>query len=216
MKLKELGIWFGVIVILIGGFWLLINAVNSPSLSAPVDIKIPEVSSQDFTKGNPKAKVTLVEYADFQCPACALVHSIIKKLEGDFKTDLRLVYRPFPLIETHPNAMISTQAIYAASLQRKFWEMHDLIYENQAAWDKDKNAKSIFIEYAKKLELNLTKFEADISSEDAKKFVTNAYDKAISLGIDLTPSIFVNGMRIQNPLDYEAFKKIIQDEINKK
>ncbi|KKQ40920.1 MAG: hypothetical protein US59_C0043G0005 [Candidatus Levybacteria bacterium GW2011_GWB1_37_8] len=230
MRAKELGIWVGVIAILIGGLWFLIASVNnSPSPSAPAQIKIPEVSNQDFIKSpqlasgsarlpspegeanGRQARVTLVEYADFQCPACKAYFPLVTKLSSDIK-DLRIVYRFFPLSNIHKNAMISSQAAYAAGLQGKFWEMHDMIFENQDSWS-NTQARDIFIDYAKKLNLDSNKFESDMTSDATRKFITQEMNKAISLGINSTPTFFVNGKHIQNPAGYEAFKKIIQDEL---
>jgi protein-disulfide isomerase len=217
MKPKEVIIWFVVIAVLIGGLWLLINAANAPlTPPPPAEIQnVPPVSKTDFIRGNPNAKITLIEYADFQCPACAAMHSTIKQLEGDFKDNLRLIYRFFPLTNAHQNAMISAQAAYAASLQGKFWEMHDIICENQDGWSDSTQPKTIFTDYAKKIGLNLNKFNSDIDSDSTKKFVTDEQNKGLDLGINGTPTLFLNGKEIQNPATYEDFKKLIQDEINK-
>src|SRR3990172_6194452 len=148
MKVKELGIWAAIIAVLIGGMWLLINAVNSsPSVSTPLSIKIPEVSNQDIAIGSPSARVTLIEYSDFQCPACKAYAPLVTKLSLDFNKDLRIIYRFFPLTQIHKNAMFAAQAAYAANLQGKFWEMHDLLFENQTDWA-DKQARDIFLNYA--------------------------------------------------------------------
>ena len=217
MKAKEVGIWLVVIAILIGGLWLLIGLVNnSPSPLAPVEVKSPpSISKDDFIRGNPNAKVTLLEYADFQCPACATLYFVVKKLEGDFKTDLRVVFRFFPLVNTHQNSMISAQVVYAAGLQGKFWEMHDLIFENQNSWA-NISPRDTFIGYAKTLGLNLDKFKADLDANSTKQFITNNENKGIEIGINSTPSFFINGTYIQTPGTYDDFKKLIQDEINKK
>lgn len=234
MKAKELGIWAAVIVILIGGLWLLINAVNSsPSPSAPADIKIPEVSATDFIRGpesasgsarlpspageanGGQAKVTLVEYADFQCPACGVYFPLVKQLSVEFSKDLRVVHRFFPLINIHKNSMLAAQTAYAAGLQGKFWEMHDLLYENQSSWS-DIDPRETFLGYAEDLKLDMNKFTKDLDADSTKQFVTKSMNDAIAAGINSTPSFFVNGTHIQNPQGYDAFKQIIQDEINKK
>jgi protein-disulfide isomerase len=217
MKTKEIVIWLAVIAVLIGGLWLLISAVNAPtSPSAPTQItNVPPVSKTDFAEGNPKAKVTLIEYADFQCPACASTHAVIKQLQADFKNNLRLVYRFFPLTNIHQNALISAQAAYAASLQGKFWEMSDILYENQDSWSDSTQAQTMFVDYAKKLGLNLNKFNADIKNGSTIKFITDEQNDGLNLGINGTPTIFMNGKEIQNPASYQDFKKLIQDEINK-
>ena len=217
MKTKEIIIWFAVIAVLIGGLWLLINAANAPlTPPPPAEIQnVPSVSKTDLTRGNPNAKVTLIEYADFQCPACAVMHATIKQLQGDFKDNLRLVYRFFPLTNIHQNSLISAQAVYAAGLQGKLWEMFDMVYENQESWSDSPQAKSIFVDYAKKLGLNSSKFNSDIDSDSTKKFITDEQSQGLDLGINATPTIFMNGKEIQNPATYEDFKKLIQDEINK-
>lgn len=195
----------------------MINAANAPlTPPPPAEIQnVPPVSKTDFIRGNPNAKITLIEYADFQCPACAAMHSTIKQLEGNFKDNLRLIYRFFPLTDAHQNAMISAQAAYAASLQGKFWEMHDIIYENQDSWSDSTQPKTIFTDYAKKIGLNLNKFNSDIDSDSTKKFVSDEQNKGLDLGISGTPTLFLNGKQIQNPTSYEEFKKLVQDEINK-
>jgi len=216
MKTKEIAIWFIVIAVLIGGLWLLVSAVNTPlSQSAPGITNVPGVSKTDLVTGSPSAKVTLIEYADFQCPACAVMHATIKQLQGGFKDNLRLVYRFFPLTNIHQNSLISAQVAYAAGLQGKFWEMFDMIFENQDSWSDSSQAKSIFTDYAKKLGLNLNKFTSDINSDSTKKFITDEQNEGLDLGINATPTIFINGKEIQNPAGYEEFKKLIQDEINK-
>lgn len=218
MKAKEIGIWGAVIVVLIGGLWLLINAVNSsPSPSTPLEVKnLPAVSKEDFVRGNPNAKVTLIEYADFQCPACGVAYPQVKKFEEDFKNDLKVIYRFFPLTNTHQNSLISSQAAYAASLQGKFWEMHDMLFENQSGWSDSKDAKSIFIGYATKLGLDLKKFESDITSDSSTKFIMDEENKGLSVGINSTPTFFINGKQAQIVGSFDELRKVIQDEINKK
>ncbi|MBF8250116.1 MAG: ppiB [Candidatus Levybacteria bacterium] len=216
MKAKEIAIWLSIIIILIGGLWLLISAVNnSPSPSTPLSIKIPEVSDQDISIGSPSARVTLVEYSDFQCPACKAFAPLVTLLSADFIQDLRVVYRFFPLIQIHQNAMLAAQAAYAAGLQGKFWEMHDLLFENQTDWA-NKSPKDIFIGYAKDLKLEMDKFTKDLDADSTKQAVNKSLNEGVSAGISFTPSFFLNGKFIQSPADYEVFKKVIQDEIDKK
>ena len=218
MKIKEIGIWIGVIVVLIAGVWGLIAAVNSsPSKTAPIKVQnLPAVSKDDFVKGDESAKVTLIEYADFQCPACASYFPFVKMLSLEFNKDLRIVYRFFPLTTIHKNAMISAQAAYAAGKQNRFWEMHDKLFENQNDWANLSDPKETFLGFAKDLDLDLAKFKTDATSPSTENFIKESAAKAKALGVNSTPTFIVNGIRIQNPSGYEAFKKIIQDEINKK
>lgn len=218
MKLKEIGIWISVTVILTATVWGLLTLVNgnsSPSTSSQT-VNPPPVVKEDIVSGNPqKAKVTLIEYADFQCPACAEYAPLVTKLKEDFGDKLLLVYRFFPLPQ-HQNAILSSQASFAARKQNKFLEMSDLLYGNQVMWADSAKAKDIFVEYAKKLNLNLSQFTTDLDSEAAKKFIEEQKNAGVSIGISGTPTFFVNGKFIQNPPSYSAFKQIIQDELNQK
>ena len=112
--------------------------------------------------------------------------------------------------------MISAQAAYAAGLQNKFWEMHDMLYENQNTWVSSSNPKDNLLEFAKDLNLDLAKFKEDLDLSSTKKAIEDAEINAMSIGVNSTPTFIVNGTRIQNPAGYEEFKKVIQDEINKK
>jgi len=220
MKLKEVGIWAGVITVLIGGLWFLVSTVNnSPSPSNPIEmVNLPPVSKDDFVKGagsaSDSAKVTLIEYGDFQCPACAAYFPLVKQISEEFNKDLRIVHRFFPLTNIHKNAMLAAQTAFAAGLQGKFWEMHDKLYANQTSWS-DINPRETFIGYAKDLKLDLDQFKKDLDEDSTKQFIESEMNKATSIGINSTPTFFVNNIRIQNPANYEAFKKIIQDEIAK-
>lgn len=216
MKTKEIGIWIGVIAVLIGGLWLLISAVNnSSSPSAPTQmINLPPVSNDDFVKGNGKTKVILIEYGDFQCPACATYFPLVRQISSEFSKELKVVYRFFPLTNIHKNAMLAAQTAYAAGKQNKFWEMHDMLYENQNSWS-DTNPRETFIGYAKDLKLDLDKFKKDLDADSTKQFINQSVSSAISIGINSTPTFFVNGVHIQNPSSYEDFKKIIQDTLAK-
>lgn len=217
MKTKEIGIWIGVTAVLIAGLWLLIIAVtDSPAPSDSAKITgLPEVSSQDFTKGEKSAKTTVIEYGDFECPACASYYPILTKLSSEFGKDLRIVHRFFPLISVHKNAMIAAQAAYASGIQSKFWEMHNMLYENQKSWT-NTQAKDVFIGYANDLGLDLDKFKTDLDANSTIQFIKNQQETGILRGINSTPTFFVNGNHIENPSSYEAFKEIVQDEINKK
>lgn len=214
--IKKYSIWAGVvtiIVLIIGGLVMLVNTPSSPSSQAS---NVAPVSQKDIAKGNPKAKVTLIEYADFQCPACAAYHSVITQLQSEYQDKMFYVYRMFPLTNIHPNAKISAQAAYAAHKQGKFFEMDDLLYEGQKDWENQPDPKGIFIDYAKKLKLDAKRFQDDMNSNETKKYVEDAENQASSEGITQTPTFILNGVKISNPGSYEEFKKLIDDELNKK
>lgn len=173
-----------------------------------------EVSPEDWVKGEDLAQVTLIEYSDFQCPACAAYYPLINQIKDDFGDNLKLVYRHFPLTSIHKNALVSAQAAEAAGLQGKFWEMHNALFEHQADWSELDDPTSKFIEYATNLELDIEKFANDLASDEVNQKVKDDLDSALDLKINATPTFFMNGKRITNPKNYDAFKSLIEKEIN--
>ena len=218
MKIKELGIWIGILVIILTIFWGLIALVNTnnPSSGHTSQTGTPaKVSKEDITLGTAdKAKVTLIEYADFQCPACSTYAEFVKQLNKDFGSNLFIVYRLFPLTNIHKNAMSSAQVAVAAHKQNKFWEMSELLYQNQASWADSTSVLQIFTDYAKKLNLNIDQFTSDYNADSTKKFINKEENEGTSIGITYTPSFFVNGKLIENPQDYATFRQIIQNALN--
>ena len=144
------------------------------------------------TIGEATAQARIVEFADFQCPACATAHPILKKVLSENKDKVYFVFRHYPL-SFHANAKTAAQACEAAAIQGKFWEMHDKIYENQSEWSEKSNAKEIFIKYAEDLKLDLTKFKDDF--EKGKTDIENDYVLGNKAGVDSTPTFFVNGQK---------------------
>lgn len=214
-KVKKYSIWagvVGVIVLVIAGLVMIVNAPSSPSTESA---NVAPVSEKDITNGENKAKVTLIEYSDFQCPACAAYHPLITQILTEYKGKIFFAYRIFPLTNIHPNAKISAQAAYAAYKQDKFFEMGDLLFSGQKDWEAESDPRGIFMDYAKTLKLDAKKFQDDMNSNEAKKYVDDSENQATSEGINSTPTFIVNGVKIQNPANYEEFKKIIDDELNK-
>lgn len=215
--MKHVGIWVGIIAIFVATTWGLISMVNGKPTASSQTSTPPPVSKDDQVLGTADVakKVTLIEYADFQCPACKNYAPLVRQLKEDFGDDLLIVYRYFPLINSHKTAMAASQAGYAAGKQNKFWEMSDIIYENQEKWSESPKAKGLFTEYAKQLDLNLEQFASDYDAESTRKFILDQMNSGISIGVSYTPSFFLNGKLITNPQGYDAFKQLIQDEIKK-
>lgn len=169
----------------------------------------PPVNENDHHTGNDKAKITLVEYGDYQCSHCAHAHPLLKELleeKGDY---FKFVFRNFPLKEAHPLAMLSALAAEAAGKQHKFWEMHDMLYENQAQLNRDS-----FIKFAESLDLDLEKFAADLQSEAVSSKVENDFESGIRSGVNGTPSFFINDQKL-NIYDgtYESLKSAVTDYV---
>ncbi len=169
-------------------------------------LKIP-VSSHDHQTGKPNAAVTLVEYGDYQCSHCAHAYPLIKKLLKQFNNELNFVYRNFPLQESHPAAMIAAQAAEAAALQHKFWEMHDLIFEHQD--ELDENDLTYF---AETLNLNLSKFNSDLTSKATISKVENDFEGGLRSGVNGTPTFFINEKRVDSyDESYESLVEAVEN-----
>ncbi len=212
---RKIAIWGGSILGIIAFVAILIWLASSPSKETS-NITVAPISSKDIQTRSKGNKVTLIEYADFQCPACKSYHPVVNKINSDYKDRLLFVYRFFPLTSIHQNAMISAQAGYAAYLQGKFWEMHDLLFENQDDWAKASDPKSIFEAFAAKIGLNVDQFKKDIDSGNVKKFVTEEQNEGLNAGVSSTPTFVLNGKVISNPSGYDDFKKLIDDALKGK
>lgn len=210
---KRITFWVLTIVIVSGAVFSLVMIKNTANTNNIVKATT-SISDTDWTRGNKTAPVTLIEYSDFQCPACGSYSLVIKQLILEFESDIYFAYRHFPLKQIHKNANLAAWAAEAAGKQDKFWEMHDIIFENQKEWSNENSAKNIFVKYAEILNLNLEQFEIDINAKEIKNKVDNDYRGGISLGVNSTPSFFLNGEKIQNPRSYDDFKKLIQEIIS--
>jgi len=173
-----------------------------------------QVTVSDWARGDITAKVILIEYSDFECPACGAYHPVVKRLEEKFGSQIGVAYRHFPLSQIHPNAELAALAAEAAGRQGKFWEMHDLLFENQKIWSKNSSAKEIFIGYARELQLNEGQFVNDLAVKDLREKISASYKEGVSLGITGTPTFFLNGKKISAPRTYEEFEKIISEKLN--
>lgn len=222
-KLKQYGLWgiFAAVLLISAGsiFYLLTNkppkATEVPQLSSLVNPSLPAVTEKDYQSGTTSAKLTLIEYGDFQCPACAHYFPMVSKVKTDYKDKVNVVFRNFPIPSVHKNAELAAQAAYAAGKQNKFWEMHDLLYKNQEKWSESDTADEQFTIYASELQLNPIQFTFDMSSDEAKTFVTEQALGGKNAGVAGTPTFYINGHFLTNPATYEEFKAIIDQELSK-
>lgn len=171
-----------------------------------------EVLDNDWIRGKRDAKVTLIEYGDFQCPACTNYEPILKELLQKFPSDLKLVYRHFPLSSIHRNAYDASRASEAAGKQGKFWEMHDLLYQRQKDWEGSSNPKDVFLGYARELGLDEEKFKSDFDSKEIEEKINKDTVSGGRLRLNATPTFFLNGQKVQ-PRSYEEFSKLVEDQI---
>lgn len=158
---------------------------------------VTPVSELDHVRGSENSPITLVEYGDFQCPFCGQAYFILKQLQDMLPH--RFAFRNFPLKQVHPMAVPAAEAAEAAALQGKFWEMHDLLYENQ----NDLSAGNL-IAIAQSLNLDLEKFQEDSHSNVIKHKIEDDFKKGVLSGVNGTPCLFINGKRYDNAIALDA------------
>lgn len=177
-------------------------------------------SETDWQRGPKSAQVTLIEYSDFQCPFCAELSAVLLELETRYPEQLRVIYRHFPLIGTpeqplHDKAALSMQAAEAAGRQDHFWEMHDLLFAEQANWTTlgIEDFEDWLIEAVATLELDVDQFSTDLHSADLEQFAQDAWTQGQELQIGGTPFILLNGIPYSGPLDVFSLDAILQLEM---
>ena len=167
------------------------------------------VSDRDHIEGLPTASVTLVEYGDYQCPYCGAAYPVVKKLQKTLGKKLRFVFRNFPLTEMHPYALVAAEAAESAALQGKFWEMHDLLYEQQTFLE-----PNIIPLWAKKIGLDMNQFGTAIKEGTIVKRIKEDRMSGIRSGVNGTPTFFINGVRFDGAPDYAALLEALKDSLN--
>ena len=159
----------------------------------------PPVTARDHIQGPAKAGIVLVEYGDYECPYCGEAYPIVKELQRRLAGQLRFSFRNFPLANAHPHAEHAAEAAEAAGAQGLFWEMHDVLYENQQALE-DEN----LLEYASALGLDLPRFTRDLSEHVYAPKVREDFRSGVRSGVNGTPSFFINGVRYNGPYDLQS------------
>lgn len=162
-------------------------------------------------KGNEDAPVALVEYSDFQCPACGSYYPLVKQLHEEFGGNLKIVYRHYPLTSIHPYAETAARAAEAAGRQGKFWEMHDLLFENQRSWANATVAQvqETFTGYAETLGLDSAQFQADMNSNEVSDAINADRIAGNRAGVRGTPTFVLQGETLDNPSSYEQFRSLV-------
>jgi protein-disulfide isomerase len=154
------------------------------------------VGQTDHSQGTAKAAIEIVEYGDFECPDCGDAHQTVKKIEQVFGNQIRFVFRNFPLTDIHPYAMAAAMAAEAAGLQHKYWEMHNLIFQNQ-----DRLSEDIFIQLANSIGLAPQKFKEDLHLKGLQEKIASDFDSGVRSGVNGTPTFFINGQKFDGGAD---------------
>lgn len=172
-----------------------------PALTQPVSVR-------DHIQGPADAPLTLVEYGDYQCPYCGAAYPVVKRLQKALGKKLRFVFRNFPLTESHPSALLAAEAAEAAALQGKFWEMHDLIYEEQESLQ-----PGIIAVWARRIGLDLERMGQAIQKGTAAKPIKEDRQSGIRSGVNGTPTFFINGTRYDDSPDYDSMLAALKAEL---
>lgn len=148
------------------------------------------ITSQDHLQGNSEAAIELIEYGDFQCSHCAIAYPVVKAVQREFGEKICFVFRHFPLTDSHMYAMAAAIASEAASLQGKFWEMHDIIFENQNMLSEEG-----LLKMADRIGLDVEQYKKDFHREDLRQRINADVESGDQNGVHGTPTFFVNGSK---------------------
>lgn len=204
------------------GFWIIVAAIvvifggillfKGDKADAPTN----GAAASNHVVGENTKGVLLVEYGDYECPFCGQFYPIVKQVVEKHKTDIAFQFRNLPLQQNHKNAFVAARAAEAAALQNKFWEMYDLLFQNQAAWAQASNAQPTFEQYATQLGLDLDKFKADFASPGVNDTINADIAEFKKTGKPLkTPTFFLDGELIE-PKSADDFSRLITEAIAKK
>jgi protein-disulfide isomerase len=208
---------------------------QTPPAAATAPVPVAESESL-HVRGGANARVTLEEYGDFQCTPCAQLFPILAKVEEDYGEQLRVVFRHKPL-RKHEHAVLAARAAEAAGLQGRFWEMHDLLFQNSLRWTKgvdevgpdaspsrrlestvlamEIEVRDVFVSYAERLNLDVERFKTDMDRNEVKTRVDTDRARGDNLRIDRTPTVYVNGRLVPYPsLTSAGLHAAIDAELN--
>jgi protein-disulfide isomerase len=212
---------FAVIIVGIFGGIIFLNNKDKPAAfnGDPAKI-ITEGPIADRVYGTDAQKVTLIEYGDFQCPACGSIYQPVKDLTQKYQDKLTFIFRNYPLTTIHPNALAASTAAEAAGQQGKYWEMHDLLYETQQSWSNLDSSQrgAIFENYASQLGLDVNKYKQDlVSKEVSDKINRDRSTGQSTYSADSTPTFVIDGQKYtaSAATDTEALTKAVEDALKK-
>ncbi|SFS18140.1 Protein-disulfide isomerase [Granulicella pectinivorans] len=166
------------------------------------------IGPDEHVQGNPEAGCSLVEYGDYECPSCAQLQPVIKKLQRHFGSRLSFVFRNFPLREMHPWAEAAAETAEFAGAHGKFWEMHDLLIENQAIL-----SGSLLLDLANRLGLSSTELDTALNAKTYRHKVLDDFEGGVRNGVNGTPTLFIDDQRYDGSLDSESLADAIGETL---
>jgi len=207
------GISVVTLVLVVGAAFLFGGSSSSSQNAKPIS-NTQALFHSDSHEINAHSKVTLVEFGDFQCPACGAEYPIITQLLQTYNGKINFVFRDFPLPQ-HQNAQAAAEVAEAAGAQGKFFEMYNMLYTNQSTWGETTNAMDYFTQYAKALRLDMNKFTSDVKNNKYKEKIQKDTSDGYAVGVNATPTFFLNGVAIEGGLPYNDFKTKIDEALKK-
>lgn len=179
----------------------------------PVAVDTSRLVREDSLKiSTDSAKLTIVEFGDFQCPACKMAHPGLKQAMADFPGQVNFVFRHYPLPQ-HKNAQVAAKTVEAANLQGKVWEMYDKVFDSQTEWQDSGNPTDLFKKYASELGMDAEKLASDIGNPVFQEKITNDINDGNASGVNSTPTFFFNGELYKKGIGYEDFKAEIESRL---
>ena len=167
-------------------------------------LKVGELLADSPRRGNASSALVLVEFSDFECPYCAKAHTIVQQFMAAHGREVALVYKHLPLADMHPQATPAALAAWAAQQQGKFWEFHDVMFDTQ-----DKLGEAFYTDTARRLGLDLARFNADRNGAAAQAVIQRDTELAKKLGIVATPQFLMNGVPITGAAPLEEFERVL-------
>jgi protein-disulfide isomerase len=196
-----IGVLVGVVAIMIGLF-VISNSGSTPA--GPTGDKTKVIRADSHKTGS--GPVQLVEFGDYQCPACGAAYPNIKKLMADYDGKITFFFRNFPIVTLHQNANAAANAAESAGAQGKYWEMHDKLYETQKTWENSADPTDTFVGYAKELGLDEGKFKTALTEKKYQNVIDQDQADGTALGVNSTPTFYFNGVKYTGSSSYEALK----------
>jgi protein-disulfide isomerase len=207
-------------VVALGGAFLLFRQTKAGGGAASTLQQVVMTPEQlqrvpGISQGNANAPLVLMEFADFQCPACGQFARFSKPLVKDYMDNgtVRFVWYDFPLVQLHKNAVLASRAGRCANEQNQFWAFHDVVFTNQSRWSESDDAADHFAEYAEQAGLDGGAFNQCLRSEKYQKEVSESFQLGTTLGVSGTPTLFLNGKRIETPTSRAEWDQLIQAEL---
>ncbi len=217
------------LIVLVGGWWLYQSSKTKPAANTNRQANATQQQPNNATltssvagaqpphfKGGQNAQVVLEEFADYQCPTCATVHPLMNEINSIYGSRIKFIFRNFPIVQIHQNAYEAAVAAEAAGLQGRFWEMQNLIFQNQRNWSNISEVRPVFEGYAQTLGLNMEQYKTDVAGMRAKQRVEDDLRRARSLNISSTPTLLINNRPVPfEQMTLEGIRQNIEAELAK-